>query len=253
MGIEALSGLHHCPFDFAAGEAWLSKHQEDQLRAWVEANRAVLLAYWDGDILYDQDLRAKLVDLARRALKHPAASRMDRNAVDRESAMSYHRRQPGSHDGHDPHRRLTVQTYDDDYYGWTQQQAAHLRSGRMDRVDLENLAEEIESLGKSQESELASRYKVLCLHLLKQIVQAASCNGRSWEATIAEQRASIAVHLRRNPGLKPKKAGLFADGYEIARKTAKAETGLPLSSFPATPPFTIDEAEDETFVPKPAA
>ena len=49
------------PFGFAAGTAWLAKHQEDGLRAWVEANLAVLLAYWDGDILYDQDLRAKLV------------------------------------------------------------------------------------------------------------------------------------------------------------------------------------------------
>ena len=143
-------------------------------------------------------------------------------------------------------------SYDGDYYGWTQQQAAHLRGGRMDRVDLENVAEEIESLGKSQESELSSRYKVLCLHLLKQIVQPQR-NGRSWEATIAEQRASIAVHLRKNPGLKAKRADLFADGYEIARKTAKAETGLPLASFPATSPFTVDEAEDETFVPKPAA
>ena len=144
-----------------------------------------------------------------------------------------------------------VQTYDGDYYGWTQQQAAHLRRGRMDRVDLENLAEEIEPLGKSQESELSSRYKVLCLHLLKQIVQPQR-DDRSWEATIAEQRASIAVNLRKNPGLKSKKADLFADGYEIARKTAKAETGLPLASFPAMPPFTVDEAEDEIFVPKPA-
>lgn len=145
-----------------------------------------------------------------------------------------------------------VRTYGGDYYGWTQQQAAHLRSGRMDRVDLDHLAAEIESLGRSQESELSSRYKVLCLHLLKQVVQPQR-NGRSWETTIAERRASIAVHLRKNPGLESKKAELFADGYEIARKTAKAETGLPLASFPVTPPFTIDEAEDETFVPKSVA
>ena len=107
-------------------------------------------------------------------------------------------------------------------------------------------------MGKSQESQLSSRYKVLCLHLLNPIVQS-DRNGRSWEATIAEQRASIAIHLRKNPGLKSKRADLFADGYEIARKTARAETGLPRTAFPAAPPFTIDEAEDETFVPKPAA
>ena len=52
------------PFGFAAGDTWLSKHQEDQLRLWVAANLAPLLAYWEGDILYDQDLRAALVPLA---------------------------------------------------------------------------------------------------------------------------------------------------------------------------------------------
>ncbi len=59
--------------------------------------------------------------------------------------------------------------------------------------------------------------------------------------------------LRRNPGLKSKKAELFADGYEIARKTARAETGLPLALVPdVPPPFTLAEVEDETFVPPPA-
>ncbi len=51
------------PFGFAAGEAWLSRSQEDQLRRWVAANQAALLAYWDGGIVYDQDLRAVLVPI----------------------------------------------------------------------------------------------------------------------------------------------------------------------------------------------
>ena len=51
------------PFGFAAGETWLSTHQEDQLRLWVETNLSALLAYLRGDILYDQDLRAVLVPL----------------------------------------------------------------------------------------------------------------------------------------------------------------------------------------------
>ena len=49
------------PFGLVAGEPWLAKHQEDRLRFWVDANLAVLLAFWDGDILYDEDLRARLV------------------------------------------------------------------------------------------------------------------------------------------------------------------------------------------------
>ena len=51
------------PFGLAAGDTWLSTYQEDRLRRWVATNRAALLAYWDGDILYDQDLRLKLVSL----------------------------------------------------------------------------------------------------------------------------------------------------------------------------------------------
>ena len=49
------------PFGFAAGDAWLSTHQEQQLHAWVDANQAALLAFWDGGILYDEELRAVLV------------------------------------------------------------------------------------------------------------------------------------------------------------------------------------------------
>jgi hypothetical protein len=49
------------PFGFAAGDAWLSTHQEQQLRAWVDTNLAALLAYWDGGILYYKELRARLV------------------------------------------------------------------------------------------------------------------------------------------------------------------------------------------------
>ncbi len=49
------------PFGFAAGTTWLSKHQEDRLRLWVEANLAALLDYWNGVILYDDDLRKQLV------------------------------------------------------------------------------------------------------------------------------------------------------------------------------------------------
>ena len=51
------------PFGVAAGEPWLSRHQEELLRAWVELNLAALLAFWDGAILYDEDLRAKLVPI----------------------------------------------------------------------------------------------------------------------------------------------------------------------------------------------
>ena len=57
--------------------------------------------------------------------------------------------------------------YDEDFYTWTQEQAALLREGAVHELDLTNLAEEIESLGKSDRRALGSHLRNLVLHLLK--------------------------------------------------------------------------------------
>src|SRR6266540_2033959 len=46
--------------------------------------------------------------------------------------------------------------YDTDFYQWTQEQAARLREGALSDLDVINLAEEIESLGKSDRRALGS-------------------------------------------------------------------------------------------------
>lgn len=145
-----------------------------------------------------------------------------------------------------------IDLYERDFYTWTQRQSALIRDGRVDLADLVNIAEEIDSLGRSQVSELRSRYTVLCLHLLKKIVQPER-DSRSWTATIVEQRLEIERHLVDNPGLKPKRLGLFAQAYRDARKLAAAETGIEIRLFPEEPNFTIDEAESEEYWPKPLA
>ena len=142
--------------------------------------------------------------------------------------------------------------YESDFYTWTQRQSAMIRDGRLHDADLANIAEEIESLGRSQVAELRSRYTVLCLHLLKKIVQPER-DSRSWTTTIVGQRLEIAEHLDENPGLAPQRAGLFAKAYRTARKLAAAETGIELRLFPEAPPFTIDQAEDEEFWPRQVA
>jgi predicted DNA-binding ribbon-helix-helix protein len=57
--------------------------------------------------------------------------------------------------------------YETDFYLWTQEQATLLREGRLDELDVPNLVEEIDSLGRSQRHELRSRLRVLLMHLLK--------------------------------------------------------------------------------------
>jgi hypothetical protein len=57
--------------------------------------------------------------------------------------------------------------YEQDFARWSAEQAALLREGGFEFVDLENVAEEIESLGRSDRKEIRNRQEVLLRHLLK--------------------------------------------------------------------------------------
>src|ERR1700684_1921614 len=90
--------------------------------------------------------------------------------------------------------------YDTDFYVWANEQAALLRAGRLSEADVENIAEEIESMGRSERSELVNRLTVLLVHLLKWRYQQ-NLRGRSWALTIEQQRIQLSRHLVRNPSL----------------------------------------------------
>lgn len=138
--------------------------------------------------------------------------------------------------------------YETDTYSWAMQQAKALRERSHNALDWDNLAEEIESLGRSEARELESRLAVLLMHLLKWIEQP-GFRSASWEATIRLQRLEVAKVLAQNPGLRPKLAEAFAAAYRAARMNAAAETGLGLKRFPEAAPFTLDEAMTEEFWP----
>lgn len=138
--------------------------------------------------------------------------------------------------------------YAKDTYTWALQQADALRRRSANEVDWDNVAEEIESVGRSEASELRSRYTVLLLHLLKWQFQTER-RSRSWEATIRVQRKAITDHLEENPGLKARRDELLGRAYFEARQTASGETDLPIETFPETNPFTLAEAMDDGFWP----
>lgn len=142
----------------------------------------------------------------------------------------------------------TTSLYDEDYYTWAVGQADAARRRSANEIDWDHVAEELESLGASEERELYSRYVILLQHLLKWIAQPEG-RSRSWRNTIAEQRLALARHLRRNPGLKRIEAAEFVDAYAAARLRASTETGLDLDAFPETPPFSAAEAKDEGWWP----
>jgi hypothetical protein len=138
--------------------------------------------------------------------------------------------------------------YDQDFFAWANEQAALLRAGKLDQIDVENIAEEIESMGRSEKRELVNRLCVLLTHLLKWQNQA-GFRGNSWRLTIRHQRDRLELHLRDNPSLKAQVEAAIRDAYRLARVDAERETGLPGATFPATCPFTFDQAMDPNFWP----
>jgi hypothetical protein len=138
----------------------------------------------------------------------------------------------------------TTTLYEQDFYSWTQRQVELLRSGQFTELDLENLAEEIESLGKQQEQELENRLGVLLGHLLKWRYQPED-RSKSWVATIREQRRRIQRSLKRNPGIKPYLPEALEIGYEDALDLVNRETPLNPDQLPQTCPFSEFEVFEE--------
>lgn len=139
--------------------------------------------------------------------------------------------------------------FEADYARWCKEQAALLRNGQLDQLDRENLAEEIETLGRSEKREIESRLQILLIHLLKWKLQP-SGHGGSWQGTIREQRLRLTKILKENPSLKTYPAEVFAEEYEIARLKAAGETGVDESLFPLEPQFSIDQVLDLDFLPE---
>jgi hypothetical protein len=76
-----------------------------------------------------------------------------------------------------------IATYEQDVVAWASEQARLLRAGRLDLLDIEHIAEEIEDVGKSEQRELANRMSLLRAHLLKWAYQV-DRRGNSWRRTI---------------------------------------------------------------------
>lgn len=152
----------------------------------------------------------------------------------------------GNHVGLAPPDELVRAEYERDFYSWLMEQARHVREGRWHAIDRDNVAEEIESLGREQFNKLASALRVLMLHMLKWDHQPRK-RSRSWAVSIAAQRIEIEDVLADNPGLRPRIPEAMARAYRQARTLAARETGLPEDAFPPTCPYRYDEIMSRTF------
>ncbi len=139
--------------------------------------------------------------------------------------------------------------YEQDFYAWANQQAALLRAGQLSAADIEHIAEEIESMGKTEKRELVSRLAILLLHMLKWQFQPER-RGASWRASIRNTRDQLADHLSDNPSLKARLPEAIATAFRYASRDATAETGLPESTFPGACPWSVGQIMDEEFWPE---
>jgi len=138
--------------------------------------------------------------------------------------------------------------YNSDFYGWTQEQAALLKAGRLSEIDIENLIEEVETMGRSEKRELNSRLTVLLLHLLKWQFQPIR-RGNSWRITIEQQRLEFKDVLDDNPSLKPLLDAILLQAYTKAKVAASKETAIDKSVFPELCPWSFSQLLDEGYYP----
>lgn len=131
-------------------------------------------------------------------------------------------------------------TYEQDYYAWALQNATLLRQGRLSEIDVANIAEELEAMGRSERRELEHRLAVLLAHLLKWVYQPQQ-RGHSWRYTIEEQRLSLEQLLEDSPSLRAKLDAACNAAYRRAVLLAAKETGIHKSAFPAGSPFTLEQ------------
>lgn len=141
--------------------------------------------------------------------------------------------------------------YETDFFLWTKQQAALLQEGAVKELDIPNLVEEIESLGRSHRHQLENRLAVLVRHLLKWCYHSPHRPpSRSWRSTIIEQRRRIRKVLAGSPSLRQHVAPTLIEDYPSIREQTLVETGLPETWFPDTCPWTAEQVMDDAFWPE---
>jgi hypothetical protein len=142
----------------------------------------------------------------------------------------------------------TAALYNADFYRWTQEQGDALRNRRIADVDWENVAEEIESLGRSDKRSIEGNLAIVLLHLLKWQHQSDKRKG-GWKSSIIEHRVRLLKLIAESPSLRAYPGEVLPEEYGFARQKASDETGLPESHFPESCPFTIQQVMDHDFYP----
>ena len=143
---------------------------------------------------------------------------------------------------------MTTTLYKTDFNLWIEQTVKQLKNGQIQDLDIENLIEEVQSMGSNDKREIKSRLIVLIMHLLKYKYQPKK-KTKSWTSTIITQRNELELVLENSPSLNPFLKENISECYQKARKNAARETKLPLTTFPLECPFTPEQIIDSDYFP----
>jgi hypothetical protein len=127
----------------------------------------------------------------------------------------------------------TKALYNKDFAEWSDRTAALIRAGRFHEIDVENVAEEIESLGKSERHQLRSRIVQILEHLLKLKLTTGPLrenNERGWRGSIRRQQGEIEQVVCDSPSLKDR---LTREMLESCYRTA---AGTVATEYAVKPP-----------------
>ena len=136
----------------------------------------------------------------------------------------------------------TKSQYETDFAAWADEQAAALRAGRLDEVELENVAEEIEGLARAERKAVRLQLQQLMMHLLKHKIQPERA-GKSWQNSIASARDEILDDFYDSPSLRRHLKDSLERVYRRAVTEALQETGLEehREELPEHCPWNLEE------------
>ena len=145
--------------------------------------------------------------------------------------------------------------YDRDFVGWTQQQAELLRREAGLRpasdLDLQNLAEEIESLGKRDRRALTNNVARIAEHLLKLQYSPAKDPRPGWENSVDVHRSKARKILADSPALRSDLQATLDESYDDGRRRAARDLRRELDPkvLPERCPYTVEQILDQDWWP----
>lgn len=141
--------------------------------------------------------------------------------------------------------------YEQDYYLWLRTTINELRAGQFSSVDLDNLIEELEDIGRNHKRAVKSLLIRLFEHLLKLIYwdMERERNQGHWKGEIRTFRREIKDLLKESPSLKSYILEIFDECYQDARKEASDRSQLPIDTFPITLIGSLEQILDENWFP----